>query len=70
MPRIVLFENIHASAREVFVAAGFDDVVTHAGALAGDALREALQGAQAVGKGCTQLDHGRRERVAQRRPRC
>ncbi|MCZ4329638.1 phosphoglycerate dehydrogenase [Castellaniella denitrificans] len=57
MPRIVLFENIHASAREVFVAAGFDDVVTHAGALAGDALREALQGAQAVGiRSRTHLD--------------
>ncbi|MGA0582892.1 MAG: phosphoglycerate dehydrogenase, partial [Castellaniella sp.] len=57
MPRIVLFENIHASAREVFVAAGFDDVVTHAGALAGDALREALQGAHAVGiRSRTHLD--------------
>ncbi|MFV0284273.1 MAG: phosphoglycerate dehydrogenase [Castellaniella sp.] len=59
MSRIVLFENIHASAREVFVAAGFDDIVTYPGALAGEALHEALQGAQAVGiRSRTHLDQG------------
>lgn len=59
MSRIVLFENIHASAREVFVAAGFDEVITHAGALTGDALLEALQGAHVVGiRSRTQLDQG------------
>src|SRR5690606_32310851 len=33
MTRIVLFENIHPSAKEVFVASGFDEVVTYPGAL-------------------------------------
>lgn len=28
MARIVLFENIHPSAREVFQAAGYEDIVT------------------------------------------
>jgi D-3-phosphoglycerate dehydrogenase len=57
MTRIVLFENIHASAKEVFVAAGFDEVVTYPGALTGDALREAMQGAHVVGiRSRTHLD--------------
>ena len=49
MTRIVLFENIHPSAREVFSAAGFTDIVAHAGALAGDDLIQALQGTQVLG---------------------
>jgi D-3-phosphoglycerate dehydrogenase len=57
MTRIVLFENIHPSAREVFAAAGLNDVVAHASALPPEALREALQGAQAVGiRSRTHLD--------------
>jgi len=57
MTRIVLFENIHASAREVFEAAGFDDIVTHASALPPDALREAMRGAHLVGiRSRTHLD--------------
>lgn len=49
MTRIVLFENIHPSAREVFAGAGFTDIVTHTGALSGNDLVEALQGAQVIG---------------------
>lgn len=49
MKRIVLFENIHPSAREVFRAAGFTDIVTHAGALSGEDLITALQGTQVLG---------------------
>lgn len=49
MTRIVLFENIHASASEVFEAAGFTDIVTHKSALSGEALIKAMQGASAVG---------------------
>lgn len=57
MTRIVLFENIHPSAREVFEAAGFSDIVTHKVALTGEALIEALQGASAVGiRSRSQLD--------------
>src|SRR5690606_1312430 len=57
MTRIVLFENIHPSAREVFNAAGFDDVVTHASSLPADSLREALRGAHLVGiRSRTHLD--------------
>jgi D-3-phosphoglycerate dehydrogenase len=57
MTRIVLFENIPASAKEVFVAAGFDEVVTYPGALTGDALHEAMQGAHVVGiRSRTHLD--------------
>ena len=57
MTRIVLFENIHPSAKEVFVAAGFNDVVTHASSLPPQALAEALQGASLVGiRSRTHLD--------------
>lgn len=49
MTRIVLFENIHPSAREVFSAAGFTDIVTHAEALSGDGLIQAVQGANVLG---------------------
>ncbi|TKR56859.1 phosphoglycerate dehydrogenase [Allopusillimonas ginsengisoli] len=57
MTRIVLFENIHPSAKEVFNAAGFDDVVTHASALSPDQLREAVRGAHVLGiRSRTQLD--------------
>ena len=57
MTRIVLFENIHPSAKEVFNGAGLDDVVTYASSLQPDALREALAGAQAVGiRSRTHLD--------------
>ncbi|MFA5662808.1 phosphoglycerate dehydrogenase [Castellaniella sp.] len=68
MSRIVLFENIHASAREVFTAAGFDDVVTHAGALVGPALLDALQGADVVGiRSRTHLDQDVLSRLPQLR---
>ncbi len=57
MTRIVLFENIHPSAKEVFVAAGFNDIVTHASSLPAQALAEALQGASLVGiRSRTHLD--------------
>ena len=57
MARIVLFENIHPSAREVFAAAGYEDIVTHASALSSDALRDAIRGAHVVGiRSRTQLD--------------
>lgn len=49
MTRIVLFENIHPSASEVFRAAGFTDIVTHASALPSADLQQAMQGAQVVG---------------------
>ncbi|HJD44714.1 MAG TPA: phosphoglycerate dehydrogenase [Candidatus Paenalcaligenes intestinipullorum] len=57
MKRIVLFENIHPSATEVFEAAGYTDVVTYKSALTGSALHEALKGAHAVGiRSRTQFD--------------
>jgi len=57
MKRIVLFENIHPSAREVFEAAGYTDIVTHGSALPPDELGQALRGAQVVGiRSRTQLD--------------
>jgi D-3-phosphoglycerate dehydrogenase len=57
MTRIVLFENIHPSARDVFTVAGLNDVVSHASALPADALREALRGAELVGiRSRTHLD--------------
>lgn len=49
MTRIVLFENIHPSAREVFEAAGFTDVVTYPSALSGQDLVEAVRGANVLG---------------------
>ncbi|VCU67992.1 D-3-phosphoglycerate dehydrogenase [Pigmentiphaga humi] len=59
MAKIVLLENIHPSAVEVFTAAGFDDITTHAGSLPPDALRDALQGASVVGiRSRTHLDAG------------
>ncbi|GAB2894502.1 phosphoglycerate dehydrogenase [Paralcaligenes sp. KSB-10] len=57
MTRIVLFENIHPSAREVFAAAGLSDITAHASALPPDHLRQALAGAQVVGiRSRTHLD--------------
>ncbi len=57
MARIVLFENIHPSAREVFTAAGFDDIVSHASALPPESLREAIRGAHVLGiRSRTHLD--------------
>lgn len=57
MTRIVLFENIHPSAKEVFTAAGFDDVVSHASALTPEKLRAAVRGAQVLGiRSRTHLD--------------
>ncbi|CAM4153730.1 phosphoglycerate dehydrogenase [Bordetella tumulicola] len=49
MTKIVLFENIHPSAREVFAAAGYTDIVTHATALPPAELREALRGVHVAG---------------------
>ncbi len=57
MARIVLFENIHPSAREVFTAAGYDDIVAHAAALPPESLRDAIRGAHVVGiRSRTHLD--------------
>ncbi|ARP96723.1 phosphoglycerate dehydrogenase [Bordetella genomosp. 13] len=57
MTKIVLFENIHPSARAVFEAAGYTDVVTHASALPPAQLRDALRGAEVVGiRSRTHLD--------------
>src|SRR3546814_2849547 len=57
MTRIVLFENIHPSAKEIFTSAGLDEVVTHASALQPDALSEALRGAHLIGiRSRTHLD--------------
>jgi D-3-phosphoglycerate dehydrogenase len=53
----VLFENIHPSAKEVFSAAGFNDVVTHASALPPDELRAAVRSANVLGiRSRTHLD--------------
>lgn len=49
MTKIVLFENIHPSARDVFTAAGYTDIVTHATALSPSELHEALKGAHVAG---------------------
>lgn len=57
MARIVLFENIHPSAREVFVAAGYEDIVTHASALPPESLHDAIRGAHVLGiRSRTHLD--------------
>ena len=57
MTRIVLFENIHPSAREVFEAAGFDDITTHSSALPPETLRDELRDAHLVGiRSRTHLD--------------
>jgi len=57
MTRIVLFENIHPSAIEIFTAAGLDEVETHAAALPPNALRRALRDADVVGiRSRTQID--------------
>ena len=57
MTRIVLFENIHPSALEVFAAAGLTDVTTYKSALPSDELSEALKGAALVGiRSRTHLD--------------
>ena len=59
MAQIVLFENIHPSARAVFEAAGYTDIVTHAAALPPAELRGALKGAQVAGiRSRTHLDAG------------
>ncbi|MCD0505135.1 phosphoglycerate dehydrogenase [Bordetella petrii] len=49
MAQIVLFENIHPSARDVFAAAGYTDIITHAAALPPAELHAALRGAQVAG---------------------
>ncbi|AYR21482.1 phosphoglycerate dehydrogenase [Alcaligenes faecalis] len=57
MSRIVLFENIHPSAREVFEAAGLTDIQTYKGALSGQELLDAVKGADVVGiRSRTQFD--------------
>jgi D-3-phosphoglycerate dehydrogenase len=47
--KVVLLEGIHASAIEAFHQSGYTQVATHAGALAGQALRDALEGAHLLG---------------------
>lgn len=57
MSRVVLFENINPSARDVFQAAGYTDIQTYPGALTGQALFEAVQGASIIGiRSRTQFD--------------
>ena len=57
MAKIVLFENIHPSARAVFEAAGYTDIVTHAAALPPAQLHDALRGVQVAGiRSRTHLD--------------
>lgn len=57
MARIVLFENIHPSAREVFAVAGEHDIATYSASLPADELRKAIAGAVAVGiRSRTHLD--------------
>jgi len=57
MSKIVLFENIHPSARAYFEAAGLTDITTYKASLPRDELRAAIQGAQIVGiRSRTQLD--------------
>jgi D-3-phosphoglycerate dehydrogenase len=57
MTRIVLFENVHPSAVEVFRSAGFNEVVTHASALPPESLHDAMRGAHLVGiRSRTHLD--------------
>ena len=57
MAHIVLFENIHPSARAVFEAAGYTDIVTHAAALPPSQLQDALRGAHVAGiRSRTHLD--------------
>lgn len=64
MTRIVLLENIHPSAIEVFEMAGFTDIVHRAGALQQDELIKELQGAQIVGiRSRTQIDQRVLEQV-------
>jgi D-3-phosphoglycerate dehydrogenase len=54
--KIVLLEGIHASAVEAFAADGYTNVETHAKALAGDALAQAISDAHVVGiRSATQL---------------
>ena len=49
MAQIVLFENVHPSARAVFEAAGYSDIATYSSALPAAELRTALAGAEVVG---------------------
>lgn len=57
MTRIVLFENIHPSASEVFSAAGFTDIKTYPSALIGDELVDEIKTADVVGiRSRTQLE--------------
>jgi D-3-phosphoglycerate dehydrogenase len=55
--QIVLFENIHASARAVFAAAGYTDIATFSSALPSAELHAALRDAEIVGiRSRTQMD--------------
>ncbi len=54
--KVVLFEGVHPSAREVFEKDGYSNVLAHPKSLSGDALNAALQGAYFVGiRSATQL---------------
>ena len=57
MAQIVLFENIHASARTIFEAAGFTDIQTFNSAVPPEEFRAALKDAQVLGiRSRSQLD--------------
>src|SRR5699024_12206538 len=57
MTKIVLFENIHPSASEVFHSAGFTNIKTFPSALVGEALLNEVQDATVVGiRSRTQLE--------------
>ncbi|UOF93735.1 MAG: phosphoglycerate dehydrogenase [Bordetella sp.] len=49
MTQIVLFENIHPSAKAIFKAAGYTKIANHSSALPPDELQLALKGANVVG---------------------
>ena len=59
MTRIVLLENIHPSATEIFTAAGFTSIVSHATALPREELLQAVRAATVLGiRSRTNLDAG------------
>src|SRR5690625_4058269 len=57
MTKIVLFENIHPSASEVFNSAGITDIKTFTSALVGDELLNEVKDATGIGiRSRTQLE--------------
>ncbi len=48
-PQIILFENIHPLAREIFETSGYTDVISYPGTLSSNQLKSALKKAQVIG---------------------